>query len=143
MPTPGQTLDGPGGFRLTFVSIDPELLEMEAHYAGGGTLPPEHLHPAQAERFELLEGTMLTVIDGVERTYEAPASFDVPAGTPHQMVSDGPARVRWQVRPALRSAEMAERMYATSPDERTPEKVAAFLREFASEIRMTKLPSPR
>ena len=31
-----------------------EVLEMKATYRGADWLPPEHLHPQQAERFEVL-----------------------------------------------------------------------------------------
>ena len=89
---------------------------MEASYGGAGGLPPEHLHPRQVERFEVLEGTMRTIIDGTERRYEPGEMFEVPAGTPHQMAGEGPARMRWEVRPALRTAEFFERLYGDGPD---------------------------
>jgi quercetin dioxygenase-like cupin family protein len=107
---------------------------MEASYGAGATMPPEHLHPRQAERFEVLEGAVLAVIDGADRRYETGETFDVPAGTRHQMTGDGPARVRWQVRPALRTAEFFERLYS---GEAADGDVAAFLAEFATEIRFT------
>jgi len=132
MPQPGQELEGPNGYRLRFVSIDPDVLVMEATYAQKGWLPPEHLHPTQAERFEVLEGTIRAVVDGEERTYGPGESFDVPAGAPHQMTADTPARLRWEVRPALRTAEFFERLYGNPPDP------AALLAEFDSEIRMTR-----
>jgi len=105
---------------------------MEATYAQKGWLPPEHLHPTQAERFEVLEGTIRAVVDGEERTYGPGESFDVPAGAPHQMTADTPARLRWEVRPALRTAEFFERLYGNPPDP------AALLQEFAGEIQMTR-----
>jgi mannose-6-phosphate isomerase-like protein (cupin superfamily) len=130
----GQELHGPGGLLLRIVRADDELLEMEAAYSGEGSMPPMHLHPSQAERFEVLEGNMLTVIDGVDRAYETGAVFEVPPGTPHQMTGDGPARVRWEVRPALRTAEFFERMYTSPPE--GPEEGAAFLREFSAEFQL-------
>jgi hypothetical protein len=129
----GQELHGPGGMTLRLVTVDDDLLEMEAGYSGDGGMPPEHLHPHQAERFEVLEGAMRTIVGGTERRYEAGGSFEVPAGTPHQMAADGPARVRWQVRPALRTAEFFERLYAPGG----PGDGAAFLEEFSAEVRLT------
>ena len=131
----GQELNGPGGMVLRIVGIEPEALEMEASYRGGGPMPPMHLHPRQTERFEVLDGTMLTVIGGVERSYESGDVFDVPAGTPHQMGADGPARLRWEVRPALRTAEFFERMYTAPPS--GAEEGAAFLEEFSTEFRLS------
>jgi quercetin dioxygenase-like cupin family protein len=134
----GDEIHGPDGFRLLIVSTGAEtageLLEMEATYGGAGNLPPEHLHPAQAERFEVLEGAVRTIVGGAERRYESGESFEVPAGTPHQMTGDGPARVRWQVRPALRTAEFFERLYGGGAG-------IELLEEFSAEIRLTGLTS--
>ena len=92
-------------------------------------MPPEHLHPRQAERFEVLEGAMRTVIDGSEHRYGPGESFDVPAGTPHQMAAEGPTRLRWEVRPALRTAEFFERAARRGG--------ADLLTEFREEFRLT------
>ena len=72
---------------------------------------------------------MQTVIDGAERRYEAGAVFEVPAGTPHQMTGDGPARVNWQVTPALRTAEFFERLYSGAGED--------LREEFSAEIQFT------
>ncbi len=101
--------------RLRFDRIDPEVLEMEATYSGEAGMPPLHLHPEQSERFEILEGSMRANIGDEERVYEAGEVFEVPAGTPHQMAAEGPTRTRWQVRPALRTAEFFERLYGEGP----------------------------
>ena len=119
---------------LRIVRLDDDVLEMEASYSGEGSMPPMHLHPSQAERFEVLEGKMHTVVDGVDRAYEAGSVFEAPPGAPHQMRAEGPARLRWEVRPALRTAEFFERMYTSPPE--GAEQGAAFLREFSAEFRM-------
>jgi mannose-6-phosphate isomerase-like protein (cupin superfamily) len=136
----GQEIDGHGGFRLRLVQTGDETggerLVMETSYDGSAGMPPEHLHPNQVERFEVLEGAMRTVIDGVERRYEPGEPFEVPAGTPHQMAADGPTRMRWEIRPALRTAEFFERLYGTGPGSaREAENPADFLAEFSAEIR--------
>src|SRR6266511_2200305 len=102
MPEAGQVIEGFGGMQLRLVEVGDELLEMEARYSCEMGMPPEHLHPRQGERFEILEGSMRAIVDGEERVYEAGESFEVPAGTRHQMAAEGPATIRWQVRPALR-----------------------------------------
>ena len=135
----GQEFEGPGGFRLrlirTAAETNGELLEMEATYGGGGQLPPAHLHPSQVERFEVLEGAVRTVIDGEERRHETGDSFEVGAGVAHQMTGDGPARVNWQDRPALRTAEFFERLYAAI--DAGGEDVPAVCEQFREEIRLT------
>jgi quercetin dioxygenase-like cupin family protein len=142
MADPGPEIHGPDRFRLRLIrtaeQTDGELLEMEACYGGSGGMPPEHLHPQQVEQFEVLEGAMRTVIDGVERRYEAGESFEVPVAVRHQMAADGPSRMRWEVRPALRTAEFFERLYGDGPDSaRNADPIADFLAEFSDEFRVT------
>ena len=119
------------------MSSTPEVLEVEASFGAGHGAPPSHLHPAQDEHFEVLEGKVKTVIDDVEGGYGEGDQFDVPAGTVHQMAGDGPARVLWQVRPALRSAEFFERLY-DALDNGFPEgqSFETFLAEFSDEFRL-------
>ena len=119
---------------LRLVAVSPELLEMEASYSGEGGMPPMHLHPSQTERFLVLSGRMEKGVGGVERPYEEGAEFEVPAGTPHQMRASGPARMRWEVRPALRTAEFFERMYTAPPS--NADEGRAFLEEFSAEFRL-------
>jgi quercetin dioxygenase-like cupin family protein len=138
----GQEIEGHAGFRLRLVrtaaETDGELLAMEASYGGAAGMPPEHVHPAQVERFEVLEGAMQTIVDGAQRRYEAGEAFEVPAGIPHQMAADGPTRMRWEIRPALRTAEFFERLHGTGPDSaREAESIADFLAEFSDEIQFT------
>src|SRR5436190_13729997 len=138
MAAAGDVIEGFGGFRLRLVRVEPEVLEMEASYGGATGPPPSHLHPSQDERFEVLEGTMRTVIDGVSRSYDVGGTFAVPAGTPHQVNAEGPARVRWEVRPALRTAEFFERLYGDGPGSaREAEDPADFFAEFSEEFRLT------
>jgi quercetin dioxygenase-like cupin family protein len=114
----------------TGAETDGEVLEMEATYGRTGQLPPQHFHPSQVERFEVLEGTIRAIVDGTERRYGPGESFEVPAGTPHQMTADGPARTRWEVRPALRTAEFFARLYSGPVD-------SDFLAKFSDEFRLT------
>jgi hypothetical protein len=104
-----RTIHGFGGFVLRILSEAPDALVMEASYPGDAPFPPEHFHPSQEERFEVLEGTMIARVEGEERTFD---TLTVPAGTVHTMRADGPARMRWEVRPALRTAEFFELLYA-------------------------------
>jgi quercetin dioxygenase-like cupin family protein len=108
----GQELHGPDGYVLRLVSIEPELLQMEATYGGTGQFPPRHYHPSQDEHFEVLEGTVRTIVEGEERSYDAGETFDIPAGTVHQLAADPPARLKWEVRRALRTAEFFETVYS-------------------------------
>ena len=138
MAHPGQELAGDDGFRVRFVTVTPELLEMEATYPGTGRFPPAHLHPRQEERFTVLEGAVRAVLGGAEHRYGPGEEFTVPPGTPHTMAADVPTRVRWEVRPALRTAAFFERLHG--PPEGRPhdaESGARFLAEFAEEFRLS------
>jgi quercetin dioxygenase-like cupin family protein len=115
------------GIRLEILTLEPELLAMVAAYEGTGDLPPKHHHPNQDEHFTVLEGRVRTVIAGEVRSYGEGESFDVPAGTTHQMGGEGPARISWEVRPALRTAEFFEIAYSGKADEN-------FLEEFKNEF---------
>ena len=78
---------------------------------------------------------------GTERRYGPGETFEVPAGTPHQMTGEGPTRARWEVRPALRTAEFFERLYG---DDRggtqTGDSIAELFADFSDEIRITGSP---
>jgi hypothetical protein len=81
---------------------------------------------------------MRAIVDGAERRYGPGQSFEVPAGTPHKMAAEGPTRMRWEVRPALRTAEFFERLYGDGPDSaQTAASLAEFMAEFSKEIRLT------
>jgi mannose-6-phosphate isomerase-like protein (cupin superfamily) len=136
LPEAGQEIEGFGGFRLRLVQVDPERLEMEASYTGEAPMPPEHLHPNQTERFEVLEGSMRTIIDGEECTYRVGEPFEVPAGTPHQMAAEEPTRMKWEVRPALRTAEFFERLYGSGPGS-AQDLGEKFFEKYADEFRLT------
>jgi hypothetical protein len=85
----------------------------------------------------VLEGTVRAIIGGVERRYEAGKAFEVPTGVPHQMAAEGPARTRWEVRPALRTAEFSERLLAAAGGTAGASSIPDVLAEFSEEIRLT------
>ena len=143
-------------FLRTAADTDSRLLEMHMTYAPHPKPPPLHLHPVQDEHFEVLEGSMWTQVGGVERTYEAGESFDVPAATPHAMRPAGAdgAEIIWQVRPALQSEAFFRNLWgiddaATGSPERVSKgdstggrrsllRTVATLRAYAPEFRLVK-----
>jgi quercetin dioxygenase-like cupin family protein len=137
VPHAGQEIDGFGGMRLRFLTVDPDELVMEASYSGEAGMPPAHLHPSQAEHFEVLEGRMRAIVDGDEHLYEKGESFEVPAGTAHQMAAEEPTRMRWEVRPALRTGEFFERLYGEGPDS-AREMGESFFGDFEAEFRLAE-----
>jgi quercetin dioxygenase-like cupin family protein len=137
MPRKGQEIEGFGGMRLRFIQVEPDELVMQATYSGEAAMPPAHLHPSQAEHFEIIEGSMRAIVGGEERIYGQGENFDVPAGTPHQMAADEPTRMRWEIRPALRTAEFFERLYGDGPDS-AREMGERFWADFEAEFRLAE-----
>ena len=136
MAEEGQLFEAPDGNTLRLVRISDDLLEMEATYSGEGAMPPPHFHPSQDERFEVLEGAVTVVVNGEPRRHEAGEAFEFPAGTVHQMGGDGQARVKWEVRPALRTAEFFEALYTGE----AMKDLGAFLDRFSAEFRISTDP---
>ena len=94
-------------FTTTAADSGGALHEMRATYEPASPKPPPHLHPQQAERFEVHEGEMEFVVDGVPRLVPARQVIDIPVGAVHTARNPGGVRavVTWQTRPALRTGE--------------------------------------
>lgn len=131
-PQAGVVLDN-GKVRMEFVvtsgESDGALHQMRVTYAPHSDLPPSHLHPAQDETFEILEGSVELILDGVRSQHAAPAVVEVPAGTVHQLhnPSDQPAAVLWSTRPALRTGEFFIALHDAAGD---IERLVAVLTEY-------------
>jgi quercetin dioxygenase-like cupin family protein len=113
MITPGQILENPvTGERFTFTdtaaSTDGELLGFDFALRVGGAVPIPHVHPIQAERFEVLSGHMRFRI-GLRTRIAGPGDVvEVEPGVMHSFANAGDeeARLHVEVRPALAMEEM-------------------------------------
>ena len=103
------------GERVTIVEHSDELLAVEAEWAPSSMKPPVHLHPGQDERFEIRAGELSVHMDGTTHVVRAGESLEVPRGTVHKMwnAGDVPVEGRWEVRPALRTAEFFADVHAS------------------------------
>lgn len=92
---------------LLVVESGPERFVVESTYGPGGSPPPAHFHPVQDETFEVVEGSVRTEVDGVERELASGESLEIPRGEIHRMWNSGQsaARVRWTTKPAGRTEE--------------------------------------
>jgi len=118
-----------------------ELLELEATWTGGGSLPRAHFHPAQSEHFEVVGGRLRVILDGEERVLEPGDVLDVPPGTVHAMTAtDEGARATWQIRPALRTQEMFDALSEAHRRGGSLLDVVPVARAHRAEIRFTKPP---
>jgi quercetin dioxygenase-like cupin family protein len=86
---------------------DAAAIEVEGTWGPGGSPPPKHFHPAQDERFEMLEGTLTARVEDEQRELRAGEVLEIPRGAVHQMWNAGevPARAKWRTSPAGRTAQ--------------------------------------
>ena len=126
-------------FRQTAADTAGALLEVESVLPVGSERPMPHYHPQQEEHFTVLSGTVRVSLGGEERIYGSGESFVVPAGVVHEMNNGGDeeARINWQIRPALRTAEF---FLAVPRVLANPELMGAALAEFAPEMRIVGMP---
>jgi quercetin dioxygenase-like cupin family protein len=110
---PGTSVLNPvTGERFTFTdtaaSTGGELLAFELALRPGGAVPIPHVHPVQTERFAVTAGTMRFRV-GLRTVLAGPGDVvEVPPGVLHGFgnPTDAEARMRVEVRPALRMEEM-------------------------------------
>jgi quercetin dioxygenase-like cupin family protein len=153
MAQAGDTFINRAGDQLTFRQTSRAtigaLLEVEVVYRPHATPPPFHYHPFQEERFQVLAGTIHTVIGNHTQTYGPGDTFVVPAGISHAMHNTSPeaGRVVWQIRPALRTETFFETLWGLARDGKTnaqgvPQllQLAVLLDTYAQEFRLTKPP---
>jgi quercetin dioxygenase-like cupin family protein len=106
--------EGAGEYHLLTSDEDAngEYVEMEWTLPPGAFAPPPHRHPAQAEEYEVLEGTLEVMIEGDWRTLGPGDSATVPVDTDHTFrVGPETVRVHNFHRPGGRFDEFIEKQY--------------------------------
>jgi quercetin dioxygenase-like cupin family protein len=123
MAKPGDVLEVPSlgvriEFRRTAEETGGELVEFDLVGRPRGFITLPHVHPGQAERHEVIEGSLRMKTGGLERLLGPGEVVETPAGTPHRHRGggDGPSRVRVQVRPAAAWEAWLERFAALDRD---------------------------
>jgi quercetin dioxygenase-like cupin family protein/uncharacterized protein YndB with AHSA1/START domain len=119
MTRPGDILEIPAlGMRIVFArtaaETDGSVLEYEVIGRPRGFPAQGHVHPRQSERHEVISGALRVSMGGQARVLGPGESILIPAGTPHRHYADGEAEghVRVELRPALRTSELLERLAA-------------------------------
>src|SRR5262249_27847268 len=113
-PVPsGQVIENPmSGERIVIVQSGEEthgqLLAFDLFLPPGGHVPAAHTHPNQEEHFSVVEGTLRFRIGRREVLATPGDAVTIKPGTPHWFGNRGRciARVRVEVRPALRMEEL-------------------------------------
>jgi quercetin dioxygenase-like cupin family protein len=137
-------------FRKTAEQTSGELLQVDWIGEPGWTTGPDHVHPRQEERFEVLSGRLGLRVGGVERVHSAGDVVVAPAGAPHAAwnAGDGEVHVLVDFRPALRTEIAFETLAGLARDGKTnragaprnPLLLALVLREFEDEIYFVRPP---
>lgn len=114
MARAGDVIENPlTGERVTFLETSREsggrLLRMEYIFPPGFSIP-EHVHPHQEERWEVLSGTLRGRVGGRERSYAEGERVVGPAGVPHAWRNPGDEELRLlaELRPALHMDTLLE-----------------------------------
>ena len=137
-------------FRKTAQETSGELLQVDWIGSPGWSTGPDHVHPRQEERFEVLSGRLGLRADGIERVHGVGDVIVVSAGSPHAVWNAGDDEVHVLVdfEPALRTERAFETLAGLARDGKTnragapknPLRLALILREFEEEIYFVRPP---
>lgn len=113
-------------FVATRVETGGDLLRVEAEMQPGARMP-SHRHMEQEERFEVLEGEASFWLGAEKLRRGSGESLVVPVGRPHRFKneSSGIVRIRAELRPALRTEELFETLFALGRAGKTHGKIGA------------------
>ncbi len=105
-------------FRQTAQETQGALLQFDDILQAGGIGPPEHVHPHQEERFQVVSGTMGVRVDGREQTLHVGESISVPAGAAHTWWNAGDDELHQitEFRPALKLETFFETFFGLVRD---------------------------
>lgn len=140
-PVTGETLV----FRTTSADTNGELVVVEALVEPDGAVAAAHVHPAQEECFEVLEGELEFRIHKKSFVARVGDRVLVPAGTPHrfQNVGETTARFTCEVRPALGFEQLIETMFSLAADGKVnrkgmpnPLRLAVIARHHFGDVRL-------
>jgi quercetin dioxygenase-like cupin family protein len=137
-------------FRKTARETGGELLQVDWIGEPGWTTGPDHVHPRQEERFEVLSGKLGLRVEGVERVLGEGEEVTAPAGSAHAAWNAGEHQVHALIdfRPALRTETAFETLAGLARDGKTnkagaprnPLLLALVLRHFEDEIYFVRPP---
>jgi quercetin dioxygenase-like cupin family protein len=137
-------------FRQTAEETNGELLQVDWIAAGPWTTGPDHIHPLQDERFEVVSGSLGLRVNGVEHVLEPGDVVVAQAGAPHAAWNAGSDEVHALVdfRPALRTETAFETLAGLAQDGMTTSagapknlfRLALVLRHFEDEIYLARPP---
>jgi mannose-6-phosphate isomerase-like protein (cupin superfamily) len=111
-------------FHQTSADTNGESVVIETTVQPDGAVCSSHVHPAQTERFAVVEGRLGMKVGGKKLLLERGDVAVVEPGTPHKFWNMGDDEVRFvcEVRPALQFESLLETMFALAADGKTNKK---------------------
>jgi quercetin dioxygenase-like cupin family protein len=137
-------------FRATSADTGGEAVVIECAVQPDGFVAMAHVHPAQTERFAVIEGTLGIKVGKEEKTLGRGEVGVVEAGTPHKFWNAGEDEVRFvcEVRPALQFESLLETMFSLAVDGKTnrkgipnPLRLAVIARAHFDTVRLPQPPA--
>jgi quercetin dioxygenase-like cupin family protein len=126
-----------------------KLLRTENFHPAHSPPEPEHVHPFQESRCEVISGALRFSVAGVERLVSAGETVDIPRNVPHYFWndSDSEAHAIQEFRPALRIEDFFDTYFALARAGKlngkglpNPLHMAVLMREYDPVIRATQPP---
>jgi quercetin dioxygenase-like cupin family protein len=123
MARAGEVIESPDTrlvFLKTAADTNGEMLRFEQFVEPTHASVPEHVHPRQEERFEVVSGKMGVRAAGTERVVGAGEEIVVPPGTPHTFWNAGEGELHHvvELKPALRHETFFETVFGLQRDGR-------------------------
>jgi quercetin dioxygenase-like cupin family protein len=125
------------------------LLRTENFHPAHSPPEPEHVHPFQESRCEVIGGALRFRIDGAERLVSAGEAVDIPRNVPHYFWNDSnsEAHALQEFRPALNIEDFFDTYFALASAGKLNDKglpnllhMAVLLSEYDQVIRATQPP---
>jgi quercetin dioxygenase-like cupin family protein len=152
----GEQIENPRtGQRMTFLQTGAdtggELLRIECFSPATGVDEPEHCHPFQETRTEVISGTLRFRVRGEVQAVSAGKTHTIPAGVPHSFGNYGEEEAHWiaEFRPALRTDAFFDRLFDLGARDQLNDRgmpsllqLAVSVPAYAQEIRVTRPPWP-
>ncbi|MCX7601246.1 MAG: cupin domain-containing protein [Meiothermus sp.] len=126
------------------------LFQMETFHPAHNAAEPEHTHPFQESRCQVLTGTLRFRVGGVERTIKPGEAIVIPPGVAHHFWNDGEveAHAIQEFRPALNIEDFFVAYFALARDGKLSEggipksvlQLAVLLKAYDRVLRPTNPP---
>lgn len=136
-------------FLQTAANTGGKLLRTETFHPAHSPPEPEHVHPFQQSRCEVIAGSLRFSVAGVERLVSAGEAVDIPRNVPHYFWndSDHEAHAIQEFRPALNIEDFFNTYFALAQAGKlndkglaNPLQMAVVMREYDRVIRVTQPP---